>query len=125
MAGYNDNNAVYGSQKVSAGGTSFVAKNIKVDVYDANRGTSTDEKGNEDKQWFMTKIPLGTLTLQFPTPTTAAPAQFTKLPLTPVGASTAVSWILYKLGETYEVAGETLMDCSIAKEMATSSGTGS
>ena len=125
MPGYNDNHAVYGSQKITVvpptgvtgtGGT-FVAKNIKVDAYDADKKTSMDEMGNEDKQWFNTKIPQGTMTLQLPNATTPPPAQFSIAPLIPVGGGSAVNWLIYKCGETYDAGGETLLDVTMSKQM--------
>ena len=127
--GFNDGGAVYGSQKVTAtnptgagaaqGGTGpFVAKNIKVGIASADRKTTTDELGNENKQWFTGKIPTGTLSLQFPDASTASPAQYATIPLKPAGGGDPVTFIIYEVGETYEVSGETMCDVSVAKKMA-------
>ena len=124
MPGYNDSAAAYGSQKVTltpptgapAGSTTgpLVAKDISIDNYDADIGVQKDEVGNEIGQWFMGKIPRGTCTLQFPTPTTPAPVQYSILPLKAVGATTATNYIIYKLGTKFEAGGETFMNVSIA-----------
>ena len=136
MGSFNDNGAVHGSQKttlippaVVQGQTlgpvgPFVCKNIKVDAYDADRGVSKDELGNEAKQWFMSKIPLGTATLQFPDANTPCPAQYSIMPLKLVGVPAAVNYIIYKCGETYDAGGETLMDVSIAQMMGAVAETG-
>lgn len=124
MNDFADGTPVYGSQKVTiaagpnGGGTgNYVAKNIKVGRYSADRKTTSDEKGNENGQWFTSKIPTGTMTLQFPDSTHAAPGQYSTVGIKPAGSAATVNFIIFDVGETYDVNGETMCDCQIAMKV--------
>lgn len=90
----------------------------EIDIRDGSREIDAhNEFGVPSKQALVRTKMRGTLTLQCPSSTVAAPAKFATVPLVPIGGGTALNFLIQEVGQRFTHMGETKIPISVVEKL--------